>query len=201
MVQDIESSPLALSTFHELVANGQPEAAVRFVRDSGYTVAPHLVPAPHLDTAERYRAEGKRTAGTRYEAIHAREIEAERSARVLAQELASMGNPTVAEAPIGTPHLARLAEMRSAGQHAAADIYEAIHGKAISRERAERDDQIERTEEARLVGCASPLAGLTIAEKIARINSGRSGLSDDDAIAALRRLGAEGDARLYKRHW
>jgi hypothetical protein len=112
-----------------------------------------------------------------------------------------MGNPAMAETPSATPHLARLAELRNVGQHGAADVYTALHGAALAREQADRDEQIECAEHARLVGHASPLAGLTTSEKIARVLSRESGLSDDDAVDALRRLGAVGDARMYKRLW
>ncbi|WP_437925709.1 hypothetical protein WMF37_42780 [Sorangium sp. So ce291] len=181
------------------MANGQPDAAVRFARDNGYRIEPHLVPASHLDQLERFKAEGKMTTATMYEAIHARAIEAERGARVLALELANMGAPAMATTPLDTPHLARLAQFRAAGQHGAADVYEAIHGAALANECAGREEQAERAEHARLIGQASPLAGLTVSEKISRIMSGQSGMSDDDAVAALSRLGAESDARRYQR--
>lgn len=63
-----------------------------------------------------------------------------------------------------------------------------------------KSEQIERAEHVRLVGHASLLAGLTTAEKIARVMSRESGLSNDDAFDALRRLGAVGDAQRY-RQW
>ncbi|WP_437599571.1 hypothetical protein WMF28_42800 [Sorangium sp. So ce590] len=72
------------------------------------------------------------------------------------------------------------------------------HG-ALAKEYAERAEQAERAEHAPLVGHALPLAGLTVSEKLARIMSGQSGMSDDDAVAALSRLGAESDARRYQR--
>lgn len=199
MSENIENSPMAMSAFYELVANGQPDAAVKFARDNGYRIEPHLVPASHLDQLERFKADGKMTIATMYEAIHARAIEAERSARVLATEIANARTPAMATTPIDTPHLARLAQLRAAGQHGAADVYAAIHSAAIAKECAGRDEQAERAEHARLVGHASPLAGLTTSEKIARIMSGQPGMSDDDAVAALSRLGAESDARRYQR--
>lgn len=87
--RDISHNVLAVAKFQELCAAGDPEGAVIWARDHGFSVQSGLIPTPGLAYVEKLRREGKDAAIATAEATRGEQINAELRARALADELAS----------------------------------------------------------------------------------------------------------------